>query len=171
MLKIESNLKINGRHWGLQFADGIAYTANVALAAKLLLKGYVVTDRQPEAEHNVAGEINVIQKASTTPAPPKLEKPSLQTERPDQPVAASIITNHELSPAPSSPAQADTGKTISQPATAPTENTVAESQPKTAMDHETGPNEYALKETAKAAKPKTTKPRKRAVKPDAADAG
>ena len=49
MLKIESNLKINGRHWGLQFADGIAYTANVALAAKLLLKGYVVTDVQPEA--------------------------------------------------------------------------------------------------------------------------
>ena len=51
MLKIESNLKINGRHWGLQFVDGIAYTANVALAAKLLLKGYVVTDRpeQPNA--------------------------------------------------------------------------------------------------------------------------
>lgn len=51
MLKIESNLKINGRHWGLAFVDGIAYTANVALAAKLLLKGYVVTDwpDQPEA--------------------------------------------------------------------------------------------------------------------------
>ena len=71
MLKIESNLKINGRHWGLQFADGIAYTTNVALAAKLLLKGYVVTDR---------------------------------------PVAGAIIKEHELPPAPLSPAQADTGK-------------------------------------------------------------
>jgi hypothetical protein len=65
MLKIESNLKINGRHWGLTFVDGIAYTANVALAAKLLLKGYVVTDRQPEAEHNITK-----QEISSTPSYP-----------------------------------------------------------------------------------------------------
>jgi hypothetical protein len=52
MLKIESNLKINGRHWGLAFTDGIAHTANVSLATKLLLKGYVVTDEpvQPETD-------------------------------------------------------------------------------------------------------------------------
>ncbi len=63
MLKIESNLKINGRHWGLAFVDGIAYTANVSLAAKLRQKGYVVTDQQPAAEH-----INT--KHEFTPTPP-----------------------------------------------------------------------------------------------------
>jgi len=62
MLKIESNLKINGRHWGLQFADGIAYTASVALAAKLLLKGYVVTDQpdQPVADLMQSQQANAV---------------------------------------------------------------------------------------------------------------
>ncbi len=82
MLKIESNLKINGRHWGLQFTDGIAYTANVALAAKLLLKGYVVTD-QPDQP--VAGPIIAEQELSTitsSPAPADKDQTASQSEPP-----------------------------------------------------------------------------------------
>ena len=48
MNRIESNIKINGRHWGLDFTAGVAYTGNAALAAKLRLKGYTVTNGQPE---------------------------------------------------------------------------------------------------------------------------
>lgn len=82
MLKIESNLKINGRHWGLQFADGVAYTANVALAAKLLLKGYVVTD-QPDQP--VAGSNSTEKELSPTtssPAPVDKDQTVSQPEPP-----------------------------------------------------------------------------------------
>ena len=78
MLKIQSNLKINGMHWGLAFVDGIAHTANVALGAKLLLKGYVVTD-QPEA-----GPIITKQELSSTPSYPAQAdtiQPVSQSER------------------------------------------------------------------------------------------
>ena len=68
MLKIESNLKINGRHWGLAFVDGVAYTTNASLAAKLRQKGYVVTDVQPE--QTVAGSIDTKHEHSTIPASP-----------------------------------------------------------------------------------------------------
>ena len=122
MLKIESNLKINGRHWGLQFADGIAYTANASLAAKLLLKGYVVTD-WPEARDS--------------------------------------LTERELSPTPSSPAQADTVQTVKQAEQPVSKPDISVSKP----------GASASNAIAKAAKPRTTKPRKKAVKPHAADAG
>jgi len=104
MLKIESNLKINGQHYGLAFTDGIAHTANVALAAKLLLKGYVVTDEQPEQPEAVP------MKPTTVEAPPE---------------------------------------TASQPAIAPVEASV--------------------EKAAETPKPKTAKPRKKAVTADAAD--
>ena len=86
MLKIESNLKINGRHWGLAFTDGIAYTANVALAAKLLLKGYVVTDEQPDQQ--VAGPMITGQGLSPTPAAPAQADTIQTAEHPEQPVSS-----------------------------------------------------------------------------------
>ena len=87
MLKIESNLKINGRHWGLAFVDGIAYTANVALAAKLLLKGYVVTD-QPDQP--VAGPIHTEQAFSPASLSPPKEDSSLPVIQPEQPVPTQV---------------------------------------------------------------------------------
>jgi len=57
MNRIESNIKINGRHWGLDFTAGVAYTSNAALAAKLRLKGYTVTNGQPEADPNNAKRV------------------------------------------------------------------------------------------------------------------
>ena len=83
MLKIQSNLKINGRHWGLQFADGIAYTANAVLAAKLRLKGYVVTDEavQPETD----SQPEAVQAPAITPleitAPELSETPKPKTTK------------------------------------------------------------------------------------------
>ena len=43
MYKVQSNLKINGLHWGLSFRDGVAYTDDIDLARKLKGKGYLVT--------------------------------------------------------------------------------------------------------------------------------
>jgi hypothetical protein len=40
---IKSTLPIAGMHWGLEFNAGVAYTTDVALAGKLLRKGYAVT--------------------------------------------------------------------------------------------------------------------------------
>ena len=154
MLKIESNLKINGRHWGLQFADGIAYTANVSLAAKLLLKGYVVTD-WPEARDIINLELS--------PALLSLKpgKPVLQPKQPDQPVAGAISKEHELSLAPSSAAQADTIQTVKQ-------SELPVSKPDIFVSNSSN---SASNTTTKTTKPKTVKPRKKAVKLDAADAG
>ena len=107
MLKIESNLKLNGRHWGLAFMDGIAYTANVALAAKLLLKGYVVTD-QPEAEH-----INTKQTTSTTLPFPKQDK----TDKGDRQPEAVPLKNTTTAPQPDA---------VQVPAITPAETTSSE---------------------------------------------
>ena len=83
MLKIESNLKINGRHWGLAFVDGIAYTANVALAAKLLLKGYVVTDWPDQP---VVGPIIAEQELSLTARSSAHTETIQDAVQPEQPV-------------------------------------------------------------------------------------
>lgn len=56
MIQIKSNLPVNGIHWGLKFANGIAETDNAPLAEKLARKGYTVQDmtqpepKQPEPE-------------------------------------------------------------------------------------------------------------------------
>lgn len=50
MFEVKSNLAINGLHWGLKFTAGVAHTESAALADKLRLKGYVVTDETLPAE-------------------------------------------------------------------------------------------------------------------------
>ena len=77
MLKIQSNLKINGMHWGLTFVDGVAYTANVSLAAKLLLKGYVVTDEAIPQEPDPSQSETV-----QLPASPPVETPAQKPTKP-----------------------------------------------------------------------------------------
>lgn len=49
MYTIQSNISVNGIHWGVEFKAGVAHTDNATLAEKLRLKGYVVTDEaQPK---------------------------------------------------------------------------------------------------------------------------
>lgn len=47
MYQVKSNLPVNGIHWGLEFANGIAATDNKPLAEKLSQKGYSVQDLTP----------------------------------------------------------------------------------------------------------------------------
>ncbi|MBE0600226.1 MAG: hypothetical protein IH607_00445 [Firmicutes bacterium] len=155
MLKIESNLKINGRHWGLAFVDGVAYTANVALAAKLLLKGYVVTD-WPEARDIVSGS-----EISPTHAPFKQGEYAQLERQPEaeHTVAGAINIKQESSPTPSSPAQDNTSETVTQ-----LERPV--SNPSNIVSTSDG---FVSKSTVEVTKPKSTTPRKKAVTADAAD--
>ena len=43
MYTIQSNRPISGMHWGVEFTAGVAETDDVALANKLIRKGYAVT--------------------------------------------------------------------------------------------------------------------------------
>ncbi len=137
MLKIESNLKINGRHWGLAFVDGIAYTTNASLAAKLLLKGYVVTD---------------------------------------EPVAGDIVSGSEISPthAPLKQgefAQLDRQPEVDQPVSGPLNMDVVQPEQLVSTKGDIVSNSIVsvYNPTVKADRPRTTKPRKKAVTADAAD--
>ena len=99
MLKIESNLKINGIHWGLAFVDGLAYTVNASLAAKLQLKGYVVTDQQPAAEHIVAGDIITESSPSPTPSSPAQADTDQTVSQLEQPPAITPVETPSVNPA------------------------------------------------------------------------
>jgi len=149
MLKIKSNLKINGIHWGLAFVDGVAYTANASLAAKLLLKGYVVTD-QP-----VAGDNIIKQESSQIPSLSSKVVTDHSILQPDQPVAGPIITEHEPSTSPSTVEQ-------QTPATQP-EQSLSEQPPAIT------PVETPTENPTEVRKPKPTRPRKKVVTADAAD--
>lgn len=55
MYQINSNLPVNGTHWGLIFVDGIATTDSQPLAERLARRGYTVQEiapEQPEQEQN-----------------------------------------------------------------------------------------------------------------------
>ena len=93
MLKIQSNLKINGRHWGLAFVDGTAYTTNAFLAAKLRKKGYVVTDVQPE-QTEVESKPETAAEPVITPAEAEAVNPAETTKhKSSKPLKKAVSTD------------------------------------------------------------------------------
>ena len=102
--RIGSNLPIAGSHWGLEFEAGVAYTKDVALAGKLLRKGYAVTCVSPPAETPPPG-----------PPAPEVPEPTSEPEPVDNPAEPTEPAEQAEPIAPEAPANAEPPKEPRKP--------------------------------------------------------